>query len=931
MSSFGSMRALWARGLGAAALALCSAVATPAKALPSYLLFESGQVRPLSMTPNGETLVAVNTPDNRIEVFHVTSAGLQHQASLPVGLEPTAVAVRSNEEVWVVNHLSDSVSVVDVSIKHRPRVVRTLLVGDEPRDIVFGGPSRSRAFITTAHRGQNSPVDPALHTPGVGRADVWVFNAGNLGASLGGDPLTIITLFSDTPRALAVTPDGSRVYAAAFMSGNRTTTVINGAVPDGGEAAGGVPAPNTNYSGIPQPDMGLIVKYNGQHWVDETGRVWDDKVRFSLPDKDVFVIDANASPPAQLPGAQGFFSGVGTVLFNMAVNPVNGKVYVSNTEARNEVRFEGPGTFAGHTVRGHLHESRVTVLDGQAAAHRHLNKHINYNLCCEAAPNDEAEKSLATPLGMAISSDGETLYLAAFGSSKIGVFDTSELEDDTFVPDSADHIEVSGGGPSGMVLDEARGRLYSLTRFDNSISIIDTAARAEIGKVPMFNPEPPSVVEGRRFLYDARSTSSHGDSSCASCHVFGDLDALAWDLGNPDADPIPNPGPFLLIPPPPNPQFQPMKGPMTTQSLRGLANHGPMHWRGDRTGGNDATSAQPNSGSFNEDAAFKQFNDAFEALLGRESMLTEEEMQKFTDFALQLTYPPNPIRPLDNSLTPEQEAGRDFFMNTISGVGVLACTGCHATDPTGNAAYGVERPGFFGTDGSSVLGIAGLGGQSFKIPHLRNIYQKVGMFGAPPDPDLFLQTDTSFMGDQIRGYGFLHDGSLDTLERLHASPGFAESSSNPGGFPLGPAGDLPRRQVSAFLLAFDSNVAPIVGQQITLSAANALTVNPRINLLIQRANAGECDLIAKGREGVRIAGYLYQPATGAFLSDYAFLPPLSRALLSLKALLPKHEMTFTCVPPGSGVRAGIDRDSDGFRDGDELLYGSNPADPTSTP
>ena len=28
---------------------------------------------------------------------------------------------------------------------------------------------------------------------------------------------------------------------------------------------------------------------------------------------------------------------------------------------------------------------------------------------------------------------------------------------------------------------------------------------------------------------------------------------------------------------------------MTTQSLRGMANHGPMHWRGDRTGGTDAT------------------------------------------------------------------------------------------------------------------------------------------------------------------------------------------------------------------------------------------------------------------------------------------------------------------------------------------------------
>ena len=79
---------------------------------------------------------------------------------MPVGLEPVAVAARTNTEVWVVNHLSDSVSIVDVGATP-PRVVRTLLVGDEPRDIVFAGRPRrrhfTRAFITTAHRGQNRP------------------------------------------------------------------------------------------------------------------------------------------------------------------------------------------------------------------------------------------------------------------------------------------------------------------------------------------------------------------------------------------------------------------------------------------------------------------------------------------------------------------------------------------------------------------------------------------------------------------------------------------------------------------------------------------------------------------------------------------------------------------------------------------------------
>src|SRR6185503_3640847 len=122
---------------------------------------------------------------------------LTHLSSVPVGLEPVAVAVRTPTEVWVVNHLSDSISIVDLS-GSTPHVVRTLLVGDEPRDIVFAGHDRSRAFITTAHRGQSSPIDPQFNTPGVGRADVWVFDANNLGDTLGGTPLTILTLFSDT-------------------------------------------------------------------------------------------------------------------------------------------------------------------------------------------------------------------------------------------------------------------------------------------------------------------------------------------------------------------------------------------------------------------------------------------------------------------------------------------------------------------------------------------------------------------------------------------------------------------------------------------------------------------------------------------------------------------------------------------------------------
>jgi len=903
-----------------------------------FTLFESGQVRPLALASDGRYLYAVNTPDNRLEIFRIgahSSQPLTQVASVRVGLEPVAVALRNDREVWVVNHLSDSVSVVNVASPKNPWVEKTLLVGDEPRDIVFAGPQRRRAFITTAHRGQNNPMDPQLTTPGIGRADVWVFDSLHLGF---GTPQTIVTLFTDTPRALAVSPDGSRVYAAGFHSGNRTTTIFGLSVTDGGPAAPdglGLPAPTTNFQGIPQPEEGLIVKFDGEHWRDDaTGRIWDSLVPFHLPDRDVFVLDAMANPPVEVAG--GSFAGVGTVLFNMVANPVSAKVYVSNTEARNEVRFEGPGIHGGTTVRGHLHESRITVLDGGSVLPRHLNKHIDYGACCAAIPNLENERSLSQPLEMAISADGSTLYVAAFGSGKIGVLDTAALENDSFVPDTANQIELSGGGPTGLVLDEAKSRLYVLTRFDNAISVIDTSSRQVVSRRPLFNPEPSRIKVGRSLLYDARRTSSNGESACGSCHVFGDLDSLAWDLGNPDGEVLANPGP-LVEPQTPFPgaeNFQPMKGPMTTQSLRGMANHGPMHWRGDRNGNNEAgESAQPDTGLFDERQAFREFNPAFEGLLGGPRPLSAAEMEALTDFVLEITYPPNPVHNLDNSLNASQERGREHFfrpdaaeLNPILPSALTSCNECHRLDRNGNREFGVRKPGFFGTQGLGVVDSIGL--QHLKVPHFRNLYQRVGMFGANFNPFLTPGSDFSHQGDQIRGFGFTHDGSADTLFRFLSAVFFSDALV-PGGFPFSAAGDPGRRDVEAFLLAFDSNMAPIVGQQVTLDRGSGAQARARVDLLLERAEAAECEVVATTYFAGRERSFLYLADRGLFLANEDHVPLLPDGVLRLAALL--KPVTYTCVPPGSGQRIGLDADLDGCFDLTEEKAGFDPRNPASRP
>jgi YVTN family beta-propeller protein len=911
-----------AAALSASLLAACLALPPGAAAQTSFVAFESGPVRPIALSPSGGRLFAVNTPDNALEVFTVSSAGISRTKSIAVGMEPVAVAARSDDEVWVVNHLSDSVSIVDVP---SGRVARTLLVGDEPRDIVFAGTGGNRAFVTTAHRGQHrthgsiagvpGAGDPQLTTEGVGRADVWVFDATALGSTLGGTPVRILTLFADTPRALAASPGGGTVYVAAFHSGNQTTAVTETQVPDGfdsappsGGAPGGVPGPDDNA--FAAPETGIIVKFDGAAWRDSLGRDWSAKIKLSLPDHDVFAIDASTFSVVE-------FDHVGTILFNMVVNPVTGKVYVTNTELPNHVRFEGPGDHGGSTVQGRLSLSRVTVIDplGLSVDPQHLNQHIDYSRLHTDVPDlvDPAQKdhSLATPLQPVVSSDGSTLYVAAFGSGKVGVFPTAAIEDVNFETNfdptvaSAQYLDVPGG-PAGLALDETNDRLYVLTRFDDSVAVIDLDTGSETNRIPLHNPEPASILEGRPFLYDATFSSGNGEASCSSCHVFADFDSLAWDLGNPDDATSTNTQPSATILPPAT-TFHPMKGPMTTQTLRGLGTHGGMHWRGDRVDGFFGLDpcTEPTGAPCDEDLSFNNFIVAFEGLLGRDGIPAPAEMQAFTDFILQVQLPPNPVRSLDNSLTAAQSAGETLFNGPITDV-LANCNGCHTLNPA---------QGFFGSGGEqSFEGEP----QNFKVAHMRNLYAKIGMFGD--------STKSVHFGNQVRGFGFLHDGSIDTVATFLSAPVFNLNATQ-------------EANLEQFGLAFPTDLAPIVGQQVTLAGAGTADVNGRITLLIQRAGAAfsslvlggtvtECDLVVKGVVDGVARGWVYRPGPGHFQSDRAG-ETISDAALRQEALTAGQELTYTCVPPGSGDRAGIDRDEDAVFDLDELVDFTDPANPGS--
>src|SRR5262249_13422351 len=276
-------------------------------------------------------------------------------------------------------------------------------------------------------------------------------------------------------------------------------------------------------------------------------------------------------------------------------------------------------------------------------------------------------------------------------------------------------------------------------------------------------------------------------------------------------------------------------------------------------------------------------------------------MAAFTAFVMPLVYPPNPNQFLDRTYPdavigqPSAARGQAFFLNTPVD-GSLKCVDCHALPA--------------GTNGEGIDHVALQGAQGIKVPQLRNLYKKTRVPDAPGAVNK-------------RGFGYTHDGSMDNLFDFLHFPGF--------NFGTGPAADATRRDVERFLLDFDTGMAPAVGFQLTFNGANNAdaTMGARMDTLESKAGIGNCELVAHGRIGTTPRGWKYEGG-GQWRSDVAGEGTIARSALIAVATT-GHELTITGVPAGCGTRMGLDRDRDGFRDGDERIAGTDPADPASHP
>jgi len=813
-----------------------------AKPVPTeFVNWESPHIHPLDLTPDGSRLLAVNTPAAALEVLDPAGSTPTHLRSIRVGLDPVTVRARTNDEAWVVNHASDSISIVDLLLGH---VVRTLEPGDEPTDVAFAA---GRAFVVCSQINQ-----------------VKVFDLGNLDAA----PITL-EIAGEDPRAIEVGPDGKTLYVSIFESGNRTTIVPIWVASDASGPYGGVNPPPDLTSGLRDttevtgPKAGVIVKKDAAGvWRDGNGVDWSSLIAWDVHDHDLAVINADTL-------AIDYRTNLMNLNMAFSVRP-DGAVAVVGTDAINEIRFEP--VLTGRFVRSRL--ALVPAAAEAPAVVNDLNPHLAdaYAMRLPRVAPEARALSVADPRGVVWSPDGAAAFVTGMGSNNVVKIDE--------LGNRLGQVDV-GEGPTGIHFDVSRNRLYVLSKFAYGVSVIDPAALTELARVSLPDPTPAVIRAGRPFLYDAHRTSGLGVTACGSCHIDGRMDQIAWDLGNPntgakpldqECDPIFDFGPGFEVP---CGDFHPNKGPMTTQTLQGIIGVEPLHWRGDKKN-------------------LAEFNPAFVGLNGADVQLTPEEMSDFEAFVATLTFPANPFRGRDNSLPEvlgngnprlgesifmtERIDGRptefpDYLENSgelgadflIAGQPLTSCNRCHQI-PTGSNQV-------------LIPGVLLLEPQSMKVPQLRNMFEKTG----------FDHASTS----NNRGFGFIHDGTFGSVEQFLSIGVFH--------FGAGDIGVKKRRDVSAFSMAFPTETHPGIGWTVTLTAQNtgSAAVQKALDDMMKLADDGWAGLTATAHPADIELRYRYE-TPGKFIpvgGGHAVVDPIAATALR-GPVTASHEITWMVVPLG---------------------------------
>lgn len=578
--------------------------------------FVSPHASPIAVS--GGHVFVVNTPSDTVDVINAKTRKII--ARVNVGIDPVGIAVRPDgKEVWVSNHVSDSVSVIDNDSESPTylQVVATIQEFDpktkatrfdEPVGIAFAG--NDKAYVALSSENQIAVINVATR-----------------------EVSKRLTILAQDPRAITVR--GDRLYVISFESNNKTQL-------SGGRAD--------------KIDGDLVTFDAYQHSIRvnnvlSLGHVTDIVKHPDVPDRDLFVFDTKTDKLVETVDT------VGTLLYGLTVDS-KGRVFVAQTDARNDINGRA-GTKKHSLVqlenRAFLNQiTTVDFKDDSAEKPEFIN--------LEPLPPQQPKKgtALATPFAIQISDDDSTLVVTAAGSDKLFTVDAMTGK-------VLGRVAV-GAVPRGIALENVEGgkasRAWVFNAVANTVSVVDVSDPASprvAGFIRLEDPTHKQVKLGRTWFNDA-DTSSTGTFSCASCHPDGHTDQLLWVIKTP----IVTGGNQIM--------------PRSTMPIRGLRDTAPFHWDGipgDPYGGinsaNIRRSVSPNSSIDDPASSTRHVIDGGLAATmflegdktvndeGKAGALSAAERDDMATFLLSVPYPPAQRRAYTNVLSDAAEQGFKLF------------------------------------------------------------------------------------------------------------------------------------------------------------------------------------------------------------------------------------------------------------------------------
>jgi YVTN family beta-propeller protein len=625
--------------------------------------YTSPQSNPIAACPEKNLVFVASTTSNRVDVIDTTSN--TNIGNVPVGMEPVGLAIKPDgvggcgDELWVSNHVSDSVSVIDIvpASASYLQVVETVqsidpitraTTFDEPVGIAFAEDG-SKAYVALSSRDQVAVVSTSSYSV-----------------------TSTLDIPAQDPRALVVR--NGRLFVFPFESNNQSEFSACQVL----VVLGGQPGD--------QCTIGLSGLVDFLTDPNLSGNVRNIVIDPDVADRDLFVFRTSDDTLLEA------VDGLGTLLYGAAVD-ASGNVLVTQTEARNADNGDEGMNLIDLDNRMFLNQ--VTRVDCSGGDGNPCGSPTRFDLEPVPPVQPLRANALATPFGAALTDDGSTLVATAAGTSRVFTLNAST--------GAVLDIQDVGAIPFGVALIStgATGTAYVLNTLDNTVSVVAVGASGALAApsatIPVGNDPTPEPVRLGRIAFNNALASDTGTFSCGSCHPFGHTDQLLWRVGGGTAtvdDEI-----------------------RSTMPIRGLRDTVPLHWDGvpgDPFGGGNGAigsggSAPANCNLADQHTCFVNLTegalsgvmcDQTGACPAGGSQLDADDRSDMASFMESVSYPPARMRAPDDVLTGNAVNGfRDFFMDRGSNVGGSPSTcadsdaGCHEL-PLGTATNSETLAGF---------------------------------------------------------------------------------------------------------------------------------------------------------------------------------------------------------------------------------------------